>query len=273
MITKRLLTAITLAALSLPTASLTQDAKSPAVPDPRITLVPGTPAWNEYSTEKGNILDAVGIVQDELARKAHLHGSGVLFHRCYVLTSRHVIFSANETYSHKSVEFSASATGIATRPWKASRIAGLAHAWGQGNSRADDWAVVKLTKCLEANPTIPLGKMPADTLEERPLRALGYPNTHMNDQGKFDLKVHQDCRSLGSLENLGYSMSCSATDGQSGGPILARSAAGAWRVVGTIIGGKGNGILDPQTKDAFDGNRFTSVVPIWELIKKAISDP
>ena len=53
---------------------------------------------------------------------------------------------------------------------------------------------------------------------------LGFPNTAENPYRRYKLVVQRDCRLLGDTGSSGYSTNCMTEDGQSGGPVVAKSA-------------------------------------------------
>lgn len=240
------------------------------VPDDRISeaRIPGSP------------MGAIGMVL-RLGAEGSALGTGFLVSPCHVLTAAHVVseptgisadqvllfFTGTGELGPEYKEARSFATLSPARPlvWGESRdlhkgsTADRREAWQK--TGWDDWALLKLDRCLGDEGYGYLKLLPVTTSEfmqagaKKAVTSVGLPADHENDM----LTVDPACSLVGQVENTGWQHDCTSLPGNSGGPILADKIepGDSWpRVMGiAVIGTHEHNdpmeplLLDPKAPD------------------------
>jgi len=206
-------------------------------------------------------------------------GTAFLIGECHILTARHVIdpsdpdVETNDLPMKSKIEFVIGPIRDQTKVRKANDMSKLSQildstkaipvAWGQyqfpkqddpaGKRKAEwenwyeDWALLKLEKCLGAGPQgyLPMSLRGITTAEllkrEEPLPARGISGPP--ESGISHLFDDDDCFIFGQIEWALWNSSCFARPGSSGSPILTSDGNGGWNVIAILVRGPVGGSL------------------------------
>lgn len=205
------------------------------VADDRITL----------PREKGTPMGAVGMVLHVGAAGSAL-GTGFLVSPCHVLTAAHVISEPEGISADQMLLFFAGNGTLGPKYYNANSFADMSPArpvvWGESHNLHkgstadrreawqkagwDDWALLKLDKCLGDQGYGYLKLLPIKTSDftsdgtTRPVTLIGLPADHTNDK----LTIDPSCTLFGQVDSTGWQHDCISMPGNSGGPMLAADA-------------------------------------------------
>jgi tetratricopeptide (TPR) repeat protein len=247
--------------------------------------------------EKGTPMGAVGMVL-HLGADGSALGTGFLVSPCHVLTAAHVVSEPEGISADQVLLFFIGSGNLGPEYYEANSFAELSPArpvvWGESRqlhkgSTADrreawqkagwdDWALLKLDKCLGDEGYGYLSLLPISTKDftregnTRPITSIGLPADHNNEK----LTIDPACTLFGQVDSTGWQHDCTSMPGNSGGPILAAKPEGneKWpRVMGiTVISTSEHPeelkpmINDPAAPD-YLGNLPTAV-PVSAFIDK-----
>ncbi|MBI2255775.1 MAG: trypsin-like peptidase domain-containing protein [Proteobacteria bacterium] len=247
--------------------------------------------------EKGTPMGTVGMVL-HLGAAGSALGTGFLVSPCHVLTAAHVVSEPEGISADQVLLFFIGSGDLGPEYYEANSFAELSPArpvvWGESRdlhkgSTADrreawqkagwdDWALLKLDKCLgdEGYGYLKLQPMATTDFTRQgntlPITSIGLPADHDNEK----LTIDPACTLFGQIDSTGWQHDCTSMPGNSGGPILAaRPDAGEkWpRVMGiTVISTSEHPeelkpmINDPAAPD-YLGNLPTAV-PVSAFINK-----
>lgn len=229
---------------------------------PGVTLAKVVDDRISIPRETGSPMGAVGMVLHLGADSAAI-GTGFLVSPCHVLTAAHVVAEPDGISADQVVLFFAGSGELGPEYREAHSFAALSPArpvvWGENHDfdsgstadrRAawlkagwDDWALLKLDRCLGDEGYGYLKLLPLSTQEmtvdggARPVISVGLPADHNNDK----LTADPACTLLGQVDSTGWQHDCTTLPGNSGGPIIAAKpeAGEEWpRVMAITVIGK-----------------------------------
>ncbi len=192
--------------------------------------------------DAGTPMGAIGMVLRLDATGSAL-GTGFLVSPCHVLTAAHVVAEADGISADQVMLFFAGSGELGPEYKEAHSFGALSPArplvWGESHdfdtgSTADrrdawlkagwdDWALLKLDRCLGEDGFDYLKLLPVTTADftrqggAAAAISAGLPADHDND----NLTVDPACTLLGQIDSTGWQHDCTTMPGNSGGPILA----------------------------------------------------
>lgn len=208
-------------------------------------------------------------------------GTGFLVSPCHVLTAAHVVGENGDINADQVLLFFAGTGKLGPEYLQANSFGAMSPArplvWGESHDlhkgstadrRAawkmagwDDWALLKLDRCLGDQGFGYLKLLPMTTTEltqsgsQYAVTSVGFPADQNNDR----LTVDPACNVIGQVENTGWQHDCTSLPGNSGGPILSAKIlpGDAWpRVMAiSVIATSEHGdaleplLLDPNAPD------------------------
>jgi hypothetical protein len=228
--------------------------------------------------KKNPVYDSIGVVTS-----GNTYGTAFLFASpCYILTAFHVAFGekcyqryelrkkidmSKETLGKERVVFSVGATNDSKK--FRDQVSATPLVWGNflsSQRREDDWALLRLDKCLENYQPLPVPNSNPEGIAAA-LKAgvkpavLGYYSSISPTQlyGAFK------CKQFSKLadEDL-IRTDCSVSEGVSGGPVVLVKD-GTPYVVG-IMSGEGIGIERVLSDKEFGLDTSNQVVPMFHII-------
>lgn len=177
-------------------------------------------------TRAGAVLpiSAIGLVKRMLG-----FGTGALVGECLVVTNEHVVSRGGAvatTVGDAATFYAGEGNLEGFAEWVRAEVVALGP-WASTHQPADDWAVLRLDRPLGTKyGTLRVQSLSESVAATRPLWALGFPGEGAAVAGGFrELWSHKNCRFLGAQGNA-WAVSCVASQGQSGGPILAPVESG-----------------------------------------------
>lgn len=247
--------------------------------------------------EKGTPMGAVGMVLHQGTNGSAL-GTGFLVSPCHVLTAAHVVSEPEGISANQESQFFAGSGYLGSQSYEASSFATSSKArpvvWGQSRNlhqgssadrrdawqRAgwDDWALLKLDRCLGEDGYDYLKLLPINTRDftrtgaTLSVTSIGLPADHDNEK----LTIDPACTLFGQIDNTGWQHDCTSMPGNSGGPILTTKTniGEKWpRVMGiTVISTSEHPeelkptINNPQSPDYL--SNLPTAVPVSAFINK-----
>lgn len=222
-------------------------------------------------------LNAIGIVSKN---GKSFDGTGFMVSECVMLTNKHVVNKDRESIRHgEEVTFKVGQSGSKSAPFTHSSK-GRVIAFGSENTRAYDWALVKLDKSIGKE----VGHIQIYQMEDRDhmrkaIVTAGFPYDKTSRGTNFsNIYGDLDCKSQGAGSEGEFVHTCQTTGGQSGSPLLMKSAKnGKYYAIGMVQGvfgsgmDRGNSIESYNTGVSFASGKKNNLVTSADEIVEALS--
>ena len=214
-------------------------------------------------------LHAVPVMSDDGdVHFEHTQSTAFLVSPCYAVTNYHSVFGDESAPGEAAADYAVTLSVGAGRDGRGfaghTRAVPVLHGDPGDDREEEDWALLRLDRCLGADPGIgwlDLSPRPLAAVAARTVSIAGYSSAHDRDR----LWREDGCHLMARPRDRSlWSSDCAASDGASGSPVFV-TEAGRPRIVGVMEGAEDD---RPGIQRRYTAEAANIVIDIGAIIRQ-----